>query len=412
MLKTLRPALVMIVLADGAHRPRSIRLAMTGVAERVFPSQAQWQPDREGRHGDRLDADRPGLHQRRATSTAAPRRAGARPAMPRRRWQRPTTPPNSMRLQSGPDHQGADRPHQGRRRQAARRRTPARRCRWISSPPRGSGLDPHITPGGARFSRCRASPRRAACRRRGARSWSPPHVEGRLLGLLGEPRVNVLALNLGARWRQHRGEMAEACRAAGPAVGLTGRSSEPRVASSARRRMRCSRRRRARGSRAAASKIFLGAAPGVGKTYEMLQFGPRPASWPASTSVIGVVETHGRRETEALVAGFEIVPARSDRLSGPDARARWTSTRILARRPQLVLVDELAHTNAAGSRHPKRYLDVEELLAAGIDVYTTLNIQHVESLNDVVAQITRRARARDGAGFVHRPRRRRSRSST
>jgi two-component system sensor histidine kinase KdpD len=134
-------------------------------------------------------------------------------------------------------------------------------------------------------------------------------------------------------------------------------------------------------------KIFLGAAPGVGKTYEMLQTA-RAKQAEGVDVVIGIVETHGRKETEALVAGFEIVPRRhiayKDRsLDEMDIDA------VLARRPKLVLVDELAHTNAPGSRHPKRYLDVEELIAAGIDVYTTLNIQHVESLNDVVAQITR-----------------------
>jgi len=134
-------------------------------------------------------------------------------------------------------------------------------------------------------------------------------------------------------------------------------------------------------------KIFLGAAPGVGKTYEMLLAGhARKAD--AVDVVVGVVETHGRRETQALVEGLEVVPRRiveyKDRsLEEMDIDA------ILARRPALVLVDELAHSNAPGSRHPKRYLDVQELLTQGIDVYSTLNIQHVESLNDVVAQITR-----------------------
>ena len=105
-------------------------------------------------------------------------------------------------------------------------------------------------------------------------------------------------------------------------------------------------------------------------------------------AVVGVVETHGRAETEALTAGLEIMPRRTIEYRGRTL-TEMDLDAILARRPQLVLVDELAHTNAPGSRHPKRYLDVEELLAAGIDVYTTLNIQHVESLNDVVAQITR-----------------------
>ena len=133
--------------------------------------------------------------------------------------------------------------------------------------------------------------------------------------------------------------------------------------------------------------IFLGAAPGVGKTYEMLS-AAHARKREGIDVVIGVVETHGRHETDALTAGLEAIPRRNiayrDRtLTEMDLDA------ILARLPALVLVDELAHTNVPGSRHPKRYMDVEELLAAGIDVYTTLNIQHVESLNDVVARITR-----------------------
>ncbi|MGH6849466.1 MAG: DUF4118 domain-containing protein, partial [Methylocella sp.] len=133
-------------------------------------------------------------------------------------------------------------------------------------------------------------------------------------------------------------------------------------------------------------KIFLGAAPGVGKTYEMLTTA-RAKKAEGTDVVVGIAETHGRKETEALLQGLEIVPRRmiyyrDQALSEMDLDA------ILARRPSLVLVDELAHTNAPESRHPKRYMDVEELLAAGIDVYTTLNIQHVESLNDIVAGIT------------------------
>ena len=134
-------------------------------------------------------------------------------------------------------------------------------------------------------------------------------------------------------------------------------------------------------------KIFLGAAPGVGKTYEMLVSGHAKIADGADV-VIGVVETHGRKETQALLAGYEIIPRvvisyKGQSLDEMDIDA------ILARKPDLVLVDELAHTNAEGSRHPKRYLDVKELLERGIDVYSTLNIQHVESLNDVVQQITR-----------------------
>ncbi|MGA8770938.1 MAG: two-component sensor histidine kinase, partial [Rhodomicrobium sp.] len=133
-------------------------------------------------------------------------------------------------------------------------------------------------------------------------------------------------------------------------------------------------------------KIFLGAAPGVGKTYEMLTSARSRAR--AGTDVVaGIVETHGRAETEALLAGLEVVPRKHIDYKGRSLDEMDLDA-LLARRPQLALVDELAHTNAPGSRHPKRYLDVEELLAAGIDVYTTLNIQHVESLNDVVEQIT------------------------
>ncbi|KRQ13939.1 histidine kinase [Bradyrhizobium pachyrhizi] len=133
-------------------------------------------------------------------------------------------------------------------------------------------------------------------------------------------------------------------------------------------------------------KIFIGAAPGVGKTYEMLS--SAHARLKAGVDVVvGVVETHGRVETETLLRGLEVLPRK--RLTYRDQTLEEMDLdALIARRPQLALVDELAHTNAPGSRHPKRYLDVEELLSNGIDVYTAINIQHIESLNDVVAQIT------------------------
>jgi two-component system sensor histidine kinase KdpD len=134
-------------------------------------------------------------------------------------------------------------------------------------------------------------------------------------------------------------------------------------------------------------KIFLGAAPGVGKTYGMLS-AARRRKLDGIDVIVGVVETHGRAETEAQMAGLEVLPRRRIDYKGR-VLEEMDLDAILARRPALVLVDELAHTNAPGGRHPKRYLDVEELLAAGIDVYSTLNVQHVESLNDVVARITR-----------------------
>jgi len=134
-------------------------------------------------------------------------------------------------------------------------------------------------------------------------------------------------------------------------------------------------------------KVFLGAAPGVGKTFEMLTIG-RARLTAGTDVVVGVVETHGRVETEALLEGFEVITRRRVPYHGATLEEMDLDA-ILARRPAVALVDELAHTNAPGSRHPKRYQDVEELLDAGIDVLTTLNIQHVESLNDVVASITR-----------------------
>jgi len=134
-------------------------------------------------------------------------------------------------------------------------------------------------------------------------------------------------------------------------------------------------------------KIFLGFAPGVGKTYEMLS-SARQRKLEGVDVVIGVVETHGRVETEHLTRNLEIIPKRHIPYKGRVLHEMDLDA-ILVRRPKLVLVDELAHTNVEGSRHPKRYLDVEEILAAGIDVYSTLNVQHLESLNDVVARITK-----------------------
>src|SRR5580692_335844 len=133
-------------------------------------------------------------------------------------------------------------------------------------------------------------------------------------------------------------------------------------------------------------RIFVGAAPGVGKTYEMLQQA-HARKKDGYDVVVGVVETHGRHDTEALLEGLEIIPRKRIEYKG-QVLQEMDLDAVIARRPQIVLVDELAHTNADGSRHPKRYLDVEELMSRGIDVYTTVNIQHIESLNDVVAQIT------------------------
>jgi two-component system, OmpR family, sensor histidine kinase KdpD len=133
-------------------------------------------------------------------------------------------------------------------------------------------------------------------------------------------------------------------------------------------------------------KIFLGYAAGVGKTYGMLE-AAQQRKQEGRDVVVGYIETHKRAETESMLRGLEILPRKTLEYHGIQLTEMDVDA-VLARRPALVLVDELAHTNAQGSRHPKRYMDVEEILDAGIDVYTTLNIQHLESLNDVVAQVT------------------------
>jgi two-component system sensor histidine kinase KdpD len=133
-------------------------------------------------------------------------------------------------------------------------------------------------------------------------------------------------------------------------------------------------------------RIFLGAAPGVGKTYAMLNEGRR-AYERGTDVVVGFVETHGRPNTAAQIGDLEIVPRHKLVYRGSEFEEMNTDA-IIARRPQRVLVDELAHTNVPGSRHEKRWQDVEEILAAGIDVISTVNVQHLESMNDVVEQIT------------------------
>lgn len=133
-------------------------------------------------------------------------------------------------------------------------------------------------------------------------------------------------------------------------------------------------------------KIFFGAAPGVGKTYAMLEAGRKLAKQGVDV-VVGYVEPHVRPDTQALVLGLDVLPRRALEYRGRTI-TEFDLDGALARRPQLLLVDELAHTNVPGATHAKRWQDVEQLLAAGIDVYTTLNVQHVESLNDIVTGIT------------------------
>jgi len=133
-------------------------------------------------------------------------------------------------------------------------------------------------------------------------------------------------------------------------------------------------------------KVFLGMSPGVGKTFEMLRAARRRKA-EGGDVVVGVVETHGRRETESLLRGLEVM-ARAPIDYRDRTLLEFDLDGAIARRPDLLLVDEYAHSNVPGSRHPKRWQDVEEILDAGIDVWTTLNVQHLESLSDVVLRIT------------------------
>jgi len=145
-------------------------------------------------------------------------------------------------------------------------------------------------------------------------------------------------------------------------------------------------RKEAEKSREGQLKIFFGAAPGVGKTYAMLE-AARQKQRENMDIVVGLVETHSRKETEALLDGLEILPRRGLEYRGTPLR-EFDLDAAIRRKPAIILVDELAHTNAPGSRHKKRWQDIYELLGAGISVYTTVNVQHLESLNDVVSQIT------------------------
>ena len=134
-------------------------------------------------------------------------------------------------------------------------------------------------------------------------------------------------------------------------------------------------------------RVYLGAAPGVGKTFAMLDEGRRRSERGTADVVVGLVETHNRPKTIAQIDGLEVIPRKVVEYRGQSFEEMDVDA-ILARRPEVALIDELAHTNVPGSRNPKRWQDVEEVLEAGINVISTVNIQHLESLNDVVQRIT------------------------
>ena len=236
----------------------------------------------------------------------------------------------------------------------------------------GSGLDPHISVANALGQAARVADARGLSAEQ-VRALVAEQTQAPWLGLMGAARVNVLLLNLALDAAARRRPLP----------------SEGRPTSDERHRDPARARGAARGGGEGGPgrlKIFLGAAPGVGKTYAMLEAARRRAADGVDV-VAAVVETHGRAETEALVRGLEVLPRRPHLYRGRILHEMDLDA-LLARRPQLALIDELAHTNVGEGRHEKRWQDVEEVLAAGIDVYTTLNVQHLETLNDTVARIS------------------------
>ena len=379
MLKEIRPAILLLValtLITGLAYP----LAMTAIAGVIFPKQAQGSLiERDGKVvgsaliGQEFKDDK--YFHGRPSATSAPD-----PADSTKTVSAPYNAANSGGSNLGPTSKALnDRVKEDVDKLKAENPSAPVPIDLVTTS--GSGLDPDISPEGALFQVPRVAKARNMPEDR-VRALVTENTKGRFAGLLGEPRVNVLALNLALdaahpnrrRARRHRREDYIAVWQ----ISAATLKNDPR-------RTRCWKPPGAR-DQAGRLKIFVGAAPGVGKTYEMLQSAHAKLKAGADV-VVGVVETHGRAETEALLHGLEVLPRK--RIEYKDQSIEEMDLdALIARHPQIALVDELAHTNAPGSRHPKRYLDVEELLSRGIDVYTAVNIQHIESLNDVVAQIT------------------------
>ncbi len=342
---------------------------MTGIADAVFPYQAQGSLiERNGKVvGSALIGqpftDAKYFHGRPSATT------GPDPKDPSKTIPAPYNAANSGGSNLGPTSKAlADRIKEDVDGCKPRIRTPPVPVDLVTAS--GSGLDPDISPAAA-TSRCRAWPKRAACRRAACVRWwpaTPRGGPGASLASRGSTCSNSTSrlIGSGRKIAPKRSRMAgDAPQRASPDALLALAKKEGR----------------------GRLKIFLGAAPGVGKTYAMLT--SARANVTAGRDVVaGLIETHGRRETEELIEGFEVLP-RQPIVYRNQVMREFDLDAALARRPGLLLVDEYAHTNVPGSRHPKRWQDVDELLNAGIDVWTTLNIQHLESLNDVIQKISR-----------------------